>query len=80
MCTVGLYFEIENVRQLVYSSFLIEFRVFFYNFRKCLNNTRYGLDPAPDLDPDPELQKFVAGSGSGINHSGSTTLVTSTTV
>ena len=27
------------------------------------------------LDPDPELGKFKAGSGSGINHSGSTTLL-----
>ena len=27
------------------------------------------------LDPDLELGKFKAGSGSGINHSGSTTLV-----
>ena len=26
------------------------------------------LDPN-QLDPEPELQKFVAGSGSGINHS-----------
>ena len=28
------------------------------------------MDPDPHLDPDPELRKFVAGSGSGINHSG----------
>ena len=27
------------------------------------------------MDPDPELRKFRAGSGSRINHSGSTTLV-----
>ena len=27
------------------------------------------------MDPDPELGKFKAGSGSGINHFGSTTLV-----
>ena len=27
--------------------------------------------PDPNLDPDPELYKFVGGSGSGINHSGS---------
>ena len=27
------------------------------------------------MDPDPELGKFKAGSRSGINHSGSTTLV-----
>ena len=26
------------------------------------------------MDPDTELRKFKAGSGSGINHSGSTTL------
>ena len=26
------------------------------------------------MDPDPELGKFKAGSGSGINHSGSATL------
>ena len=26
------------------------------------------------MDPDPELGKFKAGSGSGINHFGSTTL------
>ena len=26
------------------------------------------------MDPDPELGKFKAGSGSGINHSVSTTL------
>ena len=25
------------------------------------------------MDPDPELGKFKTGSGSGINHSGSTT-------
>ena len=31
------------------------------------------------LDPDPELGKFKAGSGSGINHFGSTTLVFSLT-
>ena len=44
------------------------------------------LDPDldPDLDPyldpylDPELEKFRAGSGSGINHFGSTTLLSIT--
>ena len=27
------------------------------------------------MDPDPDLGKFKAGSGSGINHSGSATLL-----
>ena len=32
------------------------------------------------MDPDPELGKFKAGSGSGINSFGSTTLVTTVRV
>ena len=35
------------------------------------------MDPDPKLDPDPELKKFKAGSGSGISHSGFATLLTS---
>ena len=42
--------------------FWIEFN-FFSEYAK-----KYGLDP------DPKLLKIVAGSGSGIKHSGSTTL------
>ena len=39
----------------------------------CIRIRNFCLDP--DLDPDPELGKFRAGSGSGINHSGPTALV-----
>ena len=42
----------------------------FVSFRNILNLYR--------LDPDPELGKFKAGSGSEIDHSGSTTLDTCT--
>ena len=31
-------------------------------------------------DPDPELYKFEAGSGSGINHSGCTTQILSVVI
>ena len=36
------------------------------------------MDPELCLDPDSELGKFKAGSRSGINHSGSTTLLIKT--
>ena len=54
---------------------MIEFKVSVF---KVLNMLQYhGLDPDPKLDPDPELKKFKAGSGSGISHSGFATLLTS---
>ena len=56
--------------------FLIEFKGFFriisdYTYLINIGWIRFRIVP------DPELGKFKAGSGSGINHSGSTTLVKS---
>ena len=58
--------------------YMLEFKVFFYNFQilvlKFMGLIRIRMDPNFCLDLDPKLRKFTAGSGSGINHSGSTTL------
>ena len=51
--------------------FMIEFKVVIYIFQIYLNNIgwiRIRMDPELWLDPDPELGKFRARSGSGINH------------
>ena len=59
--------------------YMLEFKVFFFTISKFwyLNNMgliRIRMDPNFCLDLDPKLRKFTAGSGSGINHSVSTTL------
>ena len=67
---------IENGKQLLRFFFLIEFKGCFciisnYTGTYLINT---GWIRNFCLDPDPELGKFKAGSGSGINSFGSTTL------
>ena len=80
LCTVGLLYEIENgIYVIGRFLFLIELKVFF-RISKCTEIILYRLDPDPDSHGSGICAwirirgKLRAGSGSGINNSGSSTL------